>query len=142
MGRKTGPYSPAERKAVLEAVEAVASGARTFRAVVSDLSRDLDRSERGVALLMGRMVRRAGGSTPADPPFGISPRLANLLHTIKTLSRRRRQLVAKRDALSSQIAEVDRRLSQLTPRLMALTGLPAHVASPEADDQEGDLAGR
>jgi len=142
VARKTGPYSPEERKAVLDAVEAVASGARTFRAVVSDLSRDLDRSERGVALLMGRMVRRARGSAPADPPFGISPRLANLLHTIKTLSRRRGQLVAKRDALSSQIAEVDRRLSQLTPRLMALTGLPAHVVSPEVDDQEGDLAGR
>lgn len=141
MSRKSGPYSSAERKTVLAAAEAVASGTRTFRSAVKDLSAELGRSERGLALLMGRMVRKAGGSSPADQPGGISPRIANLLRTIKTLSRKRRQLVTKRDALESQIAEVDRRLQQLTPKLMALTGFPEQVSPPGDGEEDGQVAG-
>lgn len=137
---KSGPYDDDERKAVEKAAESVASGEREFRAAVQSLAAELHRSERGLALLMGRMVRRAGGTFRADPQSGISPRIANLLGTIKTLSRKRRQLAARRDALNGQIADVDRRLAQLTPRLMTLTGLPEHFAA--ADDDDGQVAGQ
>lgn len=135
---KSGPYSPSEKEHLETIARQVASAALTFEAGVAQLAKDLGRSQRGISLFLGRLVRMASGKKTERKRRGLPSQSADIIALIKTLSRERAHLVAQREKLQAKISGVEEKLSELKPRLFDAMGMAPELWGPvpSMDDAE------
>jgi|GEM_PF-2809912 len=144
MAHRAGKYDLKDLERVKEVAQRVAAGAKSFAQAAGELAGELNRSERGVRLMLGRAVSRMNGNPPRSRRSRRSAASVKtpeaMLRALKNLARERSGLLRERDRVVGRLDAVDKDISTLRARLMSAVGLE-DLLRHEGEDSETIIDG-
>lgn len=144
MADRMGKYDMKDLERVRDVAQKVAAGAKSFAQGAGELAKDLNRSERGVRLMLGRAVSRlTNGSAQRIHRNRRSTTSVKtpeaMLRALKALARERSGLVRERNRVAARLDAVESDIATLRGRLMASVGL--EDMARRSTEAEGELEG-
>jgi|GEM_PF-4724096 len=122
-----GKYAQAEREFLEDLAKKVTASQLSFADAVNRAVAHLGRSEKGVALYLGRLTRKVAGTATRRRRAARMPsadaKPADIVRVIQSLSQEYKTLTGQRDALTKRIDEVEEKLSVLKDRLLSGLGI-------------------
>lgn len=124
---KEGKYDEEERRYLENLATEINANKLSFGDAVQQAVSHLGRSEKGVALYMGRMTRKVAGNSTRRRRSRRMPaadaKASDLVRHIQSLSSEYRHLSVQRDGLDKRIGELEDRLRLLKDRLLKNLGI-------------------